>query len=423
MFYCYYYLILSLTWLSGQTKAQDHQKVAPAPNGSYAVGLNTFQVVNERASEIFAPSPEARALELSIFFPAAENNTVNVDYFPAETANLLDVEHSSPQFDLDTPNGTFEQLDMTIAANGTNIAPGRWPTLLFSGALGTTRLMYNSIASHISSYGYIVVTIDSPYDTDVVQFSNGTIDLGNSSVSETPENAILDINARSEDATFILDFLSDKNTVIPGCNDCLNLTHVGYFGHSIGGATAATVQLNESRIAGSVNYDGAVWGDVVQKGLEKPFMLFTNMTRASYNDITSWQTIWNNLRGLKFNMILANSSHYTFSDLPVIIKTLGLATSNESKLLEQVTDLDGDRSLNILVSYTVAFFDLVLKGMSSSLLQGPSDDFPEVILDNSANGTGTGQSEKSGSAGSFNVEEMLLFLTGAVIGIHVLSEL
>jgi hypothetical protein len=42
--------------------------------------------------------------------------------------------------------------------------------------------------------------------------------------------------------------------------------------------------------------------------------------------------------------------------------------------------IDGQKMLKIMNAYTLAFFNKHLKGMDSPLLDGPSPDFPEVIL-------------------------------------------
>ncbi len=42
--------------------------------------------------------------------------------------------------------------------------------------------------------------------------------------------------------------------------------------------------------------------------------------------------------------------------------------------------IEGTRAVKILRAYVVAFFDQYLKGMDQPLLDGPSPDYPEVII-------------------------------------------
>jgi hypothetical protein len=46
-----------------------------------------------------------------------------------------------------------------------------------------------------------------------------------------------------------------------------------------------------------------------------------------------------------------------------------------------VGPIDAQRSRSILDSYTLAFFDRHLKGLPAALLDGPSEQFPEVLFE------------------------------------------
>ncbi len=51
----------------------------------------------------------------------------------------------------------------------------RFPLVLFSPGLGESRLLYSVTAKSIAAQGYVVVTIDHPYDTEVVEFPDGSV--------------------------------------------------------------------------------------------------------------------------------------------------------------------------------------------------------------------------------------------------------
>ena len=109
-------------------------------------------------------------------------------------------------------------------------------------------------------------------------------------------------------------------------------------GHSLGGATAATVMLNDTRIAGGLDFDGALWGSVVQTGLTRPFMLMatTNQTRLNMKNTPdgSWYAVWPKISAPKFDVIIDNSLHYTYSDLPLICEVLGILPTNKTILAQ-----------------------------------------------------------------------------------------
>jgi hypothetical protein len=51
----------------------------------------------------------------------------------------------------------------------------RFPLVLFSPGLGESRLLYSVTAKSIAAQGYIVATIDHPYDAEVVEFPDGSV--------------------------------------------------------------------------------------------------------------------------------------------------------------------------------------------------------------------------------------------------------
>jgi hypothetical protein len=49
--------------------------------------------------------------------------------------------------------------------------------------------------------------------------------------------------------------------------------------------------------------------------------------------------------------------------------------------LGQTGPIDRDRANSIIGSYTLAFFDKHLKGQPATLLDGPSEQYPEVLFE------------------------------------------
>ncbi len=52
----------------------------------------------------------------------------------------------------------------------------------------------------------------------------------------------------------------------------LDMTRVGVFGHSFGGAAAALFCHEDSRCKAGIDVDGAPHGSVIQAGINRPFM-------------------------------------------------------------------------------------------------------------------------------------------------------
>lgn len=109
---------------------------------------------------------------ISLFYPILPQHlNMEAPYMPPETARVEDVELQA--LGLKSPNGTFEKLALILAAsdpfqNLTQQPLCDYPLAIFMPAEDSSRLWYSQIASTIASNGYIVVTIDAPYDVDVV---------------------------------------------------------------------------------------------------------------------------------------------------------------------------------------------------------------------------------------------------------------
>ena len=377
--------------------AKANQVLLPKPDGAYEVGLGIMQLSDKSRLQLFAPTVQQRKFMVSLFYPVhSHRSTTPVNYMPPGTAAFEDSsELSDPgSAGLISPNGTFEKLALQIASKSPQTQGTLdFPIVLFSPGEATSRLFYGVIAQTIASSGYIVITIDAPHDVDIVEYPDGSMDLINTTVTNaaTLADADLAVSTRAQDASFVLDQLCNNASVvsqlIPGSSRGLDVRKVAMFGHSLGGAATAAAMLNDSRIAGGIAMDGTLYGPVVQKGLDKPFMLMahTNHTRVSGNGTgdadSSWFDFWSNLRGWKLDIILANSLHYTFTDLPIVLETLGIVPNATLAESLQVTDLNGSRALKIVTTYITAFFDKVLKHKSSPLLQGPVAAFPEVSFE------------------------------------------
>jgi hypothetical protein len=228
----------------------------PPPTGPYNTTLLIGELTDEARLDPFAPTEQPRRLMISVFHPIS----------PAECSPCLtpDLNPITAAFEdaalasFGVQPGTFESLDLQVCQPRVNRHPlsktQNYPLIVFSPALTGTRLFYNAIAQQLASAGYTVVTIDHTYDAAIVTFpDNSTILAANIS---TNAQILLDLDTRVKDASFVLDKLSETSTagrIIPGLVCGLDVSRSGIFGHSLGGATAASAMLHDSRFIGGIN--------------------------------------------------------------------------------------------------------------------------------------------------------------------------
>jgi pimeloyl-ACP methyl ester carboxylesterase len=231
------------------------------------------------------------------------------------------------------------------------------------------------MAQQIVSAGYIAVTIDHPYDGDIVVFPDNTTVFG---LDFTDDQIPLAVDTRAKDISLVLNQLARPGimgTLNIGCG--ANISKAGVFGHSLGGAASAEAMLFNSRLVGGVNLDGTFFGEVVEKGLHRPFLIFAHDGKNPTND-PSWVALRPRLTSWKRELMLAQSAHYTFSDLPDVVDILGLGGLLPSETKGMLGSINGSRAFEVVTTYVQRFFAMVLKGKDRELFGGPVEEYPEV---------------------------------------------
>lgn len=354
----------------------------PPPTGPYNTSLTITQLTDNGRIDPFSPTNSTRTLMISIFQPVQLCSCVptTVPYMDTLTATYEDEKFS--QYGL--PAGTFSSLNLAVCSttkkSNSRITskPQNFPVVVFSPGLGTSRLVYSVIAQQLSSKGYIVITVDHPYDVDIVSFPNNDTILG----LDIPDEQIpLALTTRVADISFILNELSRPSVckvIFPGSS--LNTSKVGIYGHSLGGATAAQAMLSDSRLVAGVNLDGTFFGSVVETGFSKLFLIFAHEGKNRTTDY-SWEAIWPKLTGWKRELTIEGTAHYSFSDLVGIVDVLGLRDMLPEEAGEMIGTIGGRRVLDVVTSYLGEFFGEFLKGEEGELLDGGSDEFPEVTFE------------------------------------------
>ncbi len=197
-----------------------------------------------------------------------------------------------------------------------------------------------------------------------------------------------DVGVRAADVHFVLDELA---TIAAGANPdaehhrlphglagALDLTRVGVFGHSLGGATAAAAIHTDPRIRAGVNMDGTLFGPAAVAGSDRPFLLLSSDHPTIPEDPT-WDELFANQHGPILELRLDGSAHGSFNDgqllFPQVAGVLGLGPAD---LISLVGSINPQRSIAVQRRYLRVFFDQYLRQRREPLLAGPSPRFPEI---------------------------------------------
>ena len=157
----------------------------------------------------------------------------------------------------------------------------------------------------------------------------------------------------------------------------LDLGHVGMFGHSLGGAAAASAMLVDSRIDAGADLDGVLFGATRTVGLSRPFMLMSG--EPGFAADPNRAGFWHRLRGPHYAVDIEGAQHFAFSDL--VFFAPGLTRANPSAGVSAlVGTVDGPATLAAERAYLLAFFDRFLRGTQEPLLAHAPGPFRGVQL-------------------------------------------
>jgi Platelet-activating factor acetylhydrolase, isoform II len=354
----------------------------PRPSGPYQLALNVSQLIDTSRKDPWGMDPiKHRRLMISRFDPLPPDTCYRNEKVPYMSTTISSAEDAifAPY---GLPAGIFASLEMIFCFEPSfRQSNETWPVVLFSPGLNTTRLLYSMLAQEVASQGFTVISLDHPFDTDIVQFPDGFIAYGGN-VNFSDINSVYHaLDIRMNDISFVLNTLGFQYDAAPNASALI-------FGHSFGGAATAAGMLNDTRLRGGVNLDGELFGGVINAGLGRPginqsFILWgaEGHNRSSEPE---WGTFYNNLKRegmFERELELLNASHSTFTDLPLIADVAGISTTLPEESQVALGFLPGKRVLQILSSYLSDFFGFVLRGDEcEGLLSGPSKEFPEVVF-------------------------------------------
>ena len=381
----------------------------PEPTGLYAIGTVIYHWVDASRPELFSTDPnDRRELMVQVWYPAKNKSSAqrapyiqNAEAVAPALARLFHM----PWF-------LFTHFKY-VTTNAIPYAPitdnqSSFPVLIYLTGLDGFRAASTFQIEELVSHGYIVVGLDQPGAVALVLFPDGRKISGwlkneinpltMQSIEPQPNapmmhgktlpNGILPYFA--QDVSFTLDQLSkinasDPNHILTGH---LDLGHVGIFGISLGGENAAEACLKDARLKACLIMDVWMPAEVVKRGLRQPCMFITrdaDTMRLERERIGGWtekdieltlttmRAVYESLPGDGYYLEILKMFHLNFTDAPFwfpISSQLGLTGPIRAR-----------RGSEILNAYSLAFFNKYLLDQPSSLLNGPSKQFPEVKIE------------------------------------------
>ncbi len=381
----------------------------PAPTGPFGVGRVTMLCEDSSRIEPLDWNAAPRRVMVDVWYPA--ERSISKDHTAADYLNFPAFEHAlgaerlkrqlGDAYDpIKTGRVTTHAIAGCPFASSVKLAP----LLLFSPGGGMIRELYTAQMEELASHGYIVAAINHSYDAFLTIFPDGTSVARDGRrwpivPSFEGEANLNQLEWHTDDMLAVLNHLS-RGEAAPSSDwpfaGRVDVSRIGAFGHSFGGVAAAHAAQRDQRIKACLNQDGAMgmkpfYLDAQGWGMNQAFMLIERppnrepltdgelaamkITRARATEFIARLNA-NRERALRstgagsYRVLLQRTmtTHMDFSDLQSLSAKDGIQLSQRLRVLQLVR------------SYTLAFFDRHVRGLQTPLLdRDPTDEFIESI--------------------------------------------
>ncbi len=354
----------------------------PKPTGPYAVGVysGSMHDLTRGPDAVSHPTRESfREVIVQFWYPAEPKTGIGLGRY----ANVSELKGRFSYKSAIRTNALLEGKPVTSEA---------FPVLLFNPRWGGSRVQNTFLAEDLASHGYIVVALDHPYNGALVDTDHGLIEsdrLDAISAGKAPTAQALEAAWASElaiwvrDSRFVLNQLAlmgaeGSGTGFPWGTPRMDLTRVGAFGHSFGGAASiallGAVPDRAPRVECAVNLDGWTLNGIAARTTQPVLLVYETSaeTRRPALDVDSQVDSDDNAAidgslqtygGLR--AYVAGTQHLDFTDQTLVSPLQRLTSTGPIR---------GERIRQITRSLVLGFFDEHLKG------KGSVPAFPEVTM-------------------------------------------
>ncbi len=381
----------------------------PDPNGQYAVGTTSFELIDNTRDESYTPENDSRKLLIKVLYPADAEDIVGKEpmkYWPEEYPSVLAGYAGVPPTSLDH----LADIDSN-AYQGVPVSDEKssYPVLIYSHGFSGFDMGNTILCELLASHGYVVFIINHTYESAMTIFEDGNIarysyefpelsesewdeldplyDQLMSSNSTLPEKkaALTDLDNHiywrglqnslvtwANDTVYLMDQLELQNEIPSLLVGKLDMSTLGLFGFSWGGATSGEVALLDSRVDAGINMDGIQFGHSNDLNLTVPFMYMYSdseyYSNDNMNDVPFLQA-----ENTTYSVTIEGTVHQDYSDYTLF-----------SPFLHDIGwfgPIEGSRMIELMSDFVLSFFNLHLLEVPTTLFTVGNPDYTEVMIE------------------------------------------
>lgn len=370
--------------------------IVRGPQGPYLTTHEIITLVDKSRWDPYAPAevPHKRRILISVFTPldieldSCDGETI--PYLPPFTADTYVVVGES----IGLPDWVFQGFELEFCKRSPH-SQRKWPVVIFSPGFSASRLLSGAQAQSLASQGYLVITVDHPYDATVVEFPDGGIIYGFNTTDISPERAqkavrvnimhdhtsryrmliLFHRQVRSDDVSFLVDEISSNGRAV--FDSKVDPGRIFIYGHSLGGATAAQAAFEDDRIIGGLNFDGAIYGSVAEAGMETPFYVVGTTHTGNSEHFSDFM---GKLRGPKMLLTVEGTEHLSYMDAPLLVAHQNdIPPEQVAEIEAALGGIDGRKLATVLDEMIGGMASFVFEKDSQRLCNIP-EQFSEVLV-------------------------------------------
>ena len=217
-----------------------------------------------------------RAFVMQIWYPAAASGNPIAPYQRLHESGLTGVYKRFI--------GTNSRLDAPVLPQDES-----FPVLIYGHHWNGVRTENTALFEELASRGYVVASVDHPYNSSRVLLGNGRVIAGTEDMNgpkgeaATAAERVAFWNRRLEvwvaDDRFALDRLAALNAdAASPLHGSLDTEHVGAFGHSFGGSVALALCGQDPRVKAAVNLDGWTFGALATRTTQPILLMYERVS-------------------------------------------------------------------------------------------------------------------------------------------------
>lgn len=264
-----------------------------------------------------------------------------------------------------------------------------YPLIVFSHGFNGVKYSNESTFVELASHGYVVCSIDHPYNSFYTKNDKGEITIIDKGYMQEYEalGALADLGEdkmevlkiaqkwtalRVADVNFVIDTILNSEG---GVYDLVDHTKIGVFGHSLGAVAATGIPRVRQDIGGVINLDGPMWYELI--GVENgsysinpepyPVPILSIYSQYLYdNGIQMKDELYIENRLVSatapasYEVVFAGSQHLNFTDLPLLSPILANMLNGGRK-----AQIDKYYCIETMNQIVLEFFDCYLKDIGT----------------------------------------------------------